>query len=182
MLMGVRYMRFDEDFGLQTDFETVSGGVVTGTGFLDYNVEADNHLIGFQMGCNGICRLGCRGCWALHYGSTFGIYGNHMEVSQQMDAPTSGNVRFVNGTQSNFNINTSKDEVAFLGELRAGGSYQYSRNCRLYGGWRAIGVSGVALATSQIPTAFITPSQVGFIASDGSLFMHGLQVGVEWNY
>jgi len=182
-LAGFRFMRFDEGFNLRSNVDLVSSGTTVGSQFIAYNIQAKNQLYGFQLGCNGIYRLGCRGRWALQYGSSFGIYGNRMNVSQRMDIPTTGiATRYVNGTQSNFNVNSSKDDVAFLGELRVGGSYQYSKNWRLYGGWRALAVSGVALTSSQIPTAFITPSLVGNINSDGSLILHGLQTGVEFTY
>ncbi len=183
-LAGFRFMRFDEDFSLRSNVDLVDGtGTTVGSEFIAYNIEADNQLYGFQLGCNGIYRLGCRGRWALQYGTSFGIYGNRMNVSQRMDIPSTGiATRYVNGAQSNFDVNSSKDDVAFLGELRVGGSYQYSQNWRLYGGWRALAVSGVALTTSQIPTAFITPGQVGNINSNGSLFLHGLQAGVEYTY
>jgi len=184
-LMGVRFMRFDEDFSLRSDLDLVDTATSTtiGNAFLDYDIEADNQLVGFQLGCNGIYRLGCQGRWALQYGTSFGVYGNRMEVSQRFDLPTSGvATRYSGGTQANFDVNSSKTDVAFLGELRAGGSYQYSCNWRLYGGWRALAASGVALTTGQIPNSFITPAQVGYINSSGSLFLHGLQAGVECTY
>jgi len=47
-------------------------------------------------------------------------------------------------------------------------------------------MTGLARATDQIPsvfiTPFITPAQVGAIASDGSMLLHGLQTGIEFSY
>ena len=43
-------------------------------------------------------------------------------------------------------------------------------------------MTGLALATEQIPIVFITPNQVGTIASDGSMLLHGLQAGMEFSY
>ena len=181
-LAGFRFMRFDEDFMFRTDYEVQSAPV--STGFLAYNVQADNQLYGFQLGSNGVYHLGNQGRWALHFNSAFGLYGNHIRMKQRMDAPSGGTVRFANGTQQNFNVESNKDDFSLIGELRVGGSYQYSpySHWRLYGGWRVVGVTGIALATDQIPTAFITPGQVGQIASNGSLILHGLQAGIEWNY
>jgi len=170
-------MRFDEDFSFRSNFDV--GG---GSGFLAYNVEADNRLLGFQLGCNGIYRFGCTGRFAVHCNSSLGLYGNRISVNQRMDVPTGGVLRFANGANPNFNVESSKNDVAMLGELRLGGSYQVGSNWRLYGGWRVIGVTGIALSTNQIPTAFITPDQVGTIASNGSMLLHGLQVGTEWTY
>jgi len=173
-LVGARYMRFDEDFSFRSNFDVIGGT----SGFLAYNVEADNNLLGFQIGCNGIYRFGCTG----RCNSSLGLYGNRINVSQRMDVPTGGALRFANGTNANFDVESSKNDVAMLGELRLGSSYQVGSNWRLYGGWRVIGVTGIALSTNQIPTAFITPGQVGTIASNGSMLLHGLQVGTEWTY
>ncbi|HEX6961792.1 MAG TPA: hypothetical protein VF175_08000, partial [Lacipirellula sp.] len=77
----------------------------------------------------------------------------------------------------------SKTDVSMLGELRLGASYQATPHCRVYGGWRAMGITGVALATSQTPTAFLDTTQMSnYVNSNGSLILHGLQTGVEWNY
>jgi hypothetical protein len=46
-----------------------------------------------------------------------------------------------------------------------------------------MGISGIALATDQAPGAFISAAQLGnYVNSNGSLILHGLQTGVEWNY
>jgi len=177
-LVGARYLRFDEDFMYRTDFETIGVGL----GTMTYNAEADNHLIGLQLGCNGIYHMGCSGRWALHCNANAGIFGNHMEVNQRFDVPTGGNLRYANGTNPDFDITAEDDDVAMIGEIRVGGSYQYSCKWRLFGGYRALGVSGVALSFEQIPSAFVTPAQTSYIDSNGSLFVHGLQGGVECTY
>lgn len=182
---GVRFVRFDEDFSLRSNYDVVDTGtnMVTDSGFLTHNVSVDNQMVGFQMGTNGIYRLGCTGRFALHLNSTAGIFGNHMRMRQRFDLPTGGNdLRYANGTQDSFMVDTNETDVAMLAELRAGASYQYSCNWRVYGGWRALGVSGVALTFDQIPTAFITPNQASYIQSNGSIFLHGLQAGVECTY
>jgi hypothetical protein len=70
-----------------------------------------------------------------------------------------------------------------LGELRLGMSYQATCCCRIYGGWRAIGVTGIALATNQSPTQFLDSWQMSnYVNSNGSMILHGLQTGIEWNY
>ena len=82
-----------------------------------------------------------------------------------------------------FDVSATKTDVSMLGELRLGASYQYSCHCRLYGGWRAIGVTGIALATDQAPNQFLDVAQLQrYVNSNGSMILHGLQAGVEWNY
>lgn len=175
---GFRYMQFDETFMYGVDFRNTT---TAATGFLDYHSDVENDLYGFQLGCRGNYRLGCRGRWGIHFASNVGIYGNDIEVRQYMDSPT-GNVRFIS-TGEDFDVTATKTDVSMVGEVRAGMSYQYSATTRLYGGWRAIGVTGVALANDQAPGAFIDAATLAnYINSNGSLILHGLQAGVEWNY
>ena len=178
-LIGARYLRLDDDFSFTSVWENVG---VSATGFATYDVQADNHLVGGHLGFNGIYRVGCSGRWALHCNSSVGVFGNHMEVSQRFGLPLAGNARYVNNGAANFDITAEDDDVAVIGELRVGTSYQYSCNWRLFGGYRVMGISGVALSFDQIPTAFMSPAQTGYVASTGSIFMHGLQAGVECTY
>ena len=176
-LCGFRYMQFDESFMYGVNFTNTTSAA---TGFMDYHSDVTNDLYGFQLGSNGMYRIGCK--WGLHLGANFGLYGNDIDVHQYFNSPT-GNVRYIGDTGNNFNANASKTDVAMIGELRLGASYQYSCHCRLYGGWRAIGVTGIALATDQVPNAFIDAAQMNnYVNSNGSLILHGMQAGVEWNY
>jgi hypothetical protein len=174
-LVGVRYLRIDEDFSLTSDYiEDVGGGDYVDA--ITHSVEADNHLIGLQLGTNGTYQLGCAGRWALHCNANAGIYANHMSVNQSFD----GDVQYLNG--DDFAVATEDDDVAMVAELRAGMSYQFCCNWRLYSGYRALGVSGVALSYDQIPSNFSSPEQTNYVDSSGSLFVHGLQAGLEWTY
>ena len=178
-LIGFRIMRFDEDFWLRSDYQRMDTDAL---GFLAYNVEADNTLYGAQIGGSGTYRLGGSGRFALHCGTAVGLYGNHMEVTQWMDSPTGGIVQFANGANDEFFVESAEDDVAMIGEIRLGASYQCHSNWRVYAGWRLLGISGVALANDQIPSAFITPEQVSEIDRGGSLILHGLQTGMEFTY
>lgn len=173
-LLGARIMRVDEDFWFRTDYERMDTNAL---GSLAYDVQTDNTLYGFQIGGNGIYRFGSSGRLSMHCNSTVGLYGNHIEVSQRMNG-----ARFANGANAAFLVESEKDDVSVIGEMRLGVSYQGHPNWRIYGGWRVIGMTGLALSTDQIPTAFVTPNQVGTIASNGSMLLHGLQSGIEFTY
>lgn len=177
-LVGVRYIRIDEDFMFRGDFDNETQAT---TGFISHDVDVDSHLVGAQFGCNMLYRMGCAGRWALHCNSVFGIYGNHMEVWNRMDAPVAGG-DVTNNDGSTFDYRYEDDDIAFLGEVRAGASYQYSCNWRLYGGYRLIGMGGMALAYDQISDQNISAAQTSYVDSDGSIFIHGLQGGVEFTY
>ncbi|TWT46534.1 hypothetical protein [Botrimarina hoheduenensis] len=190
---GVRYLRIDEDWQNAVQFSTVDGtgtpiaGEPTAyTGFpidddnvLFHDIETQNQLVGFQLGCSMNWLVGCK--WNLFADSNFGVYGNDIDVYQRVYSGGGGTVRFV-GDATNAAIRASRQDVSFLGELRAGVGYQVSCNCRLTAAYRLIGISGVALAVEQIPASFANSELLTHIDSNDSLVLHGLQTGVEWKY
>ncbi|MCA9258412.1 MAG: hypothetical protein KDA61_04385 [Planctomycetales bacterium] len=171
---GVRYLQIDETFRNCHDFFNT---VTLMPGYLNRHINAENSLIGFQTGCNGVYRLGCR--WGVHVNTLMGVYANDIDIHHYFEG--SGPVRFI-GTTEAADVRASKTDVALLGELRVGLSYLATSNCRVYGGWRAIGVSGVALATDQVPVAYTDAAALRWLDSDGGFIVHGLQTGLEWNY
>ena len=174
---GFRWLELDESFMFGVDYTNPAWG--SPSGFLNYWSNVENNLLGAQIGCNGMYRIGCK--WGLHLNTLVGVYANDIDVRQYMTSPT-GLVRYI-GTTEDFNVMADKTDVAMLGELRLGASYQATCHCRLYGGWRAIGVTGVALATDQTPAAFLSASQLSsYVNSNGSMILHGVQTGIEWNY
>lgn len=172
---GFRYFELDESFMYGVNYYDSVGAT---SGYLDYWSEAENRLFGGQIGCNGMVRLGAR--WGLHLNSLVGLYGNDVEVRQYFYS-SGGQVTYSTG--ENFDVAASKLDVAVLGELRLGLSFQATDRCRLYGGWRAMGISGIALAAEQAPDAMLSASQLaGYVNSNDAMILHGLQTGVEWNY
>ena len=79
-------------------------------------------------------------------------------------------------------MSSDKDDIAFLGELPLGGSYDISCHWRGVLAYRAVAITGVATSTDQIPTDFTNPEWVAIIDSDNSMIVHGVQTGVECRY
>jgi hypothetical protein len=181
---GVRYFRIDDDFSYDTEFDVPGDGHVY-DGFsgvpdlneLCYDVNIENNLIGPQVGWTSNYCIGCR--WNFFCNSTFGIFDNHMTNYQRVWG--SGPVVFTN-TGETMTVSSNKDDVAFLGELRVGGSYDFTCNWRGVLAYRAVGLSGVATTIGNIPTEFSDRADVANINSDNSMIIHGVQTGVECRY
>ena len=167
---GVRYFRIDDDLSYDTEFTTWTGGTPNHTydGFsfndqweLCYDINIDNNLIGPQVGWTSNYCIGCR--WNLFCNSTFGIFDNHINQRQRVWTGGDGAVRFT-GTGDSTEIRSSKDNVAFLGELRVGGSYDFSCHWRGVLAYRALGLTGIATAVGQMPdnsaTVRISPRSI----------------------
>lgn len=177
-MCGVRYFRADDDFYYGSQFAQWGGGAYGDTSWINYDINVDNNLLGPQVGWNMNYCVGCK--WNFFCNSTFGIFNNHIETHQRVWGET-GQTRYIQTGQNN-NINATKDDISFLGELRLGGSYDLSCNWRAVLAYRALAVTGYANSVDQIPTDFTNRYYPAIIDSDSSIIVHGVQAGVECRY
>ena len=177
---GVRFLRFDEGFLYSTD---PVDDVFTGAPEeLHYGIDTENNLIGFQIGGRGDYCFGNR--LSLFAETKAGLYGNH--ISHNSRIVGAGGFGFVNDPASPYNlqdvnIDSTKDDVAVIGQLGVGANFCLNRCWTLGVGYQAIGVSGVALAPHQIPRDFIGAlDSVRTVDSSGSLILHGGFLRLEY--
>ena len=84
-----------------------------------------------------------------------------------------------------YNVERTADDVAFLGDLSAGISYDLAQCWRITCGYRATDRLGRgALATSQIPrdAEFANMVYSPTMDSNDSLVLHGGYAGLEFNW
>lgn len=180
LIAGFRYLQLNEKFGFATDLTSDTFGDDP-VNELYYDIDVDNHLFGFQVGGRVDHYI-----WkklSVNGGSKFGIYGNHITHSQTMASGDGVLATNVN-TGEGYRFNVSDNEVAFVGELFAGVSYDVTCKWRLTGGYRAITACGVARTTSNIPRAgeFGSWDRVRATDSNDCLLLHGAYAGIEYNW
>ena len=171
-LAGLRWFKFSEDMrfaanGAAAPFSTL------------FDLDVENNMIGFQLGAR-IERC-INNCWTLSLGTKFGVYNNDIYARQSM--------RDINGVYAtipsagvDYVFGSRKDDVATLGELDLGLNYQFNACTRANFGYRAIGVTSVALSADQIPYNFNDTAEIQRIKSNGSLLLHGFYFGVERSF
>ncbi|MCA9184109.1 MAG: BBP7 family outer membrane beta-barrel protein [Pirellulaceae bacterium] len=185
-LFGVRYFKFSDymQLGFENQNGVMDGYDPWGTGNNDqvfWDIDVDNNLVGVQLGVD--LDYNVTKALQLEVGSRFGLYGNHMSVVHNM-YNAHGSAYLWNDPNQLFYSDTTRNDVAFLGELRVGGGYKVSKHLRLTGGYRAIVASGVATSTHQLPVAHL-PAQMNHtsqIKSNGDLILHGVYVGGEFAF
>lgn len=156
-LMGFRYFYLGEKFNLTfTDNQTGSSA---------YKIGTFNDLFGGQIG--GRVGHAC-GAWSYDFTGKAGVYGNVIHTSQ--------NVADFSGFTER-NVGTNGGQIAFIGDLELNGSYQFSQNWSLRGGYQAYWVEGLALAPSQIDYTDTPTSGTTLHKTDG-MFMHGAHAGL----
>lgn len=178
LLMGARYLNLNDRFSYLTDYTSTTLGDDPNNE-LDYTIDVDNNLIGAQIG--GRMDYYFWRCFSVNVGSKLGIYGNHISHRQYIQG---GNGFAYNGAGENYDINSSRNQVAFVGELFAGLSYDINQCWRLTGGYRALTACGVATSVGNIPRDrdFASLTRSGEIQADDSLLLHGAYFGLEYNW
>ncbi len=179
---GVRYFRFDEGFQYATDPSDV---------FLNgdpdevaYMVNVVNNLVGFQVGGRLDYVLGQ--CWSVYADTKVGLYGNHIRHRSQISGANGDAVVVDPGGPFDASIlcvDSTKDDVAMIGELSLGGVYRLTNCWSINAGYRAVAISGLALSTNQIPVDYISDiDSLRAIDSNGSMILHGAYGGLQYNW
>ncbi len=174
LLAGIRYLRFDESF------RYAAFGIGAYPPQVNYDLEVENDLLGFQLGGRTEHCLSER--IRLNISTKFGFYNNQIYHRQSI-TDIFGNYAVVNtggSTGELHNVVNNKNDVAFLGELDLGLLCQITQRTRFSFGYRAIGIGGVALAPDQIPRNFADSCEACRIDSNGSLILHGAYAGLDF--
>jgi hypothetical protein len=180
-LAGIRFFRFRDSLKFMSDS---SDGVFTGAvDEVTYSMDTQNRLLGVQLG--GLAQHGLSDRWSLHGGIKVGFFGNHVTNSSQIGG-AAGNA-FVDDINSPFDqhhyrLHNHKDDVAMLGEIDLGATFQIREHWRAFLGFRAAALTGVGLSTNQFPTDFSNLTEAAEIRSNGSLILHGGYAGIELLY
>lgn len=175
LLGGFRWFQFNENFTY-----SAINSLAPWPNQLDYGINVRNSLLGFQLGGRTEWCLTDR--FRLATGLRGGVFNNrishHSRISDQL-----GNQAAIVGGPFNgtaYDFESTKNDVAFLGELDTGLIYQLSSRARLNFGYRVISVNGLALAPNQFPYNFTDANDIRRIDSNGGLLLHGAYVGAQF--
>ncbi len=171
-LAGFRWFRLRESMSLQAN--GIAAPFLT-----QYDTATDNNLYGLQLGAR--LNRGLSDRWSFGLGTKFGIYGNSIDAGQIIQ-DGNGNLATVPSGPVDYFLSSSKDEVSTMGELDFVLNYQCDACTRLNLGYRAIGITGIALSADQIPYNGNDTQEIQRIKSDGTLLLHGLYFGLERSF
>ena len=173
VLGGFRLFQFDESFRIIGNGTTSLGQ----PGTTEYRSEADNFLLGGQMGArNEIC-LGKR--LRFTSGVNVGVFNNRSETRQQILDQNGVKATIASGDSAgeDFYFEDTQDDVAIMGELKVGLAYQISDRWRYHVGYQILGVGGVALAADQVPLNATDAGLLSRSRTNQSLLLQGLYFG-----
>ncbi|QDU59056.1 BBP7 family outer membrane beta-barrel protein [Aeoliella mucimassa] len=175
-LTGFRYLKFSESLLFESDpSETMIDGDAD-----EYRIaiSTDNQLCGFQLG--GITERYVGSRWCVQMIAKAGLYNNHAQLNY-FEGGSAGAATINNGPNAgqSMRVNTSTNDLAFLGEFGVGVTRRIGSAWRLGADYRMIGATGIALPTDQIYFDTRGINDVRVIDNDGSLLLHGATVRLE---
>ena len=156
--VGFRALQVDE---LLT--ANINAGVAT------HSVATRNRLYGGQLGLDAL--LYDDNCWTLNAIGKVGLYGNSGEQTTQT----------VNVAGALPLINYTGNQTSFVGEFGVNAGYQLTERLTFRAGYNLLLVTGVALAPNQLAATNLTTG-VGALNTNGTLFYHGVNVGLEYGW
>jgi hypothetical protein len=179
-LAGFRYIDYSEGFLFSADNDDTTFS--NDADEAHYQVSLDNDLIGFQVG-SGF------NFWWTERVSTYaigkvGIYNNHVRQLQQIYG-TAGPVTINNGpnTGEEFFVQSSKDELAVVGQIDIGARWAINQRWALDAGYRIVGMSGVAIAEDNVQRGnFQNLEGIADIQTQGMVLLHGGYAGVTYSW
>jgi hypothetical protein len=178
-LVGARFFRFDEFL----QFASVSGGNEFGSAgganeaYLDMDVE--NNLYGLQLGGRADRCFGR--CGRVFAGTKVGVFANDINFDTRLYRGDGATATFAS-TGNAFDLSASETDVSMLAQIDVGVSWDFSQHWSATFGYRAVGITGLALADEQVP-AFLAAEQDWLdIDSNSSMILHGAFAGLEFHY
>ena len=136
-----------------------------------YNIRTVNNLYGVQLGAS-VRRQPQP--WGWEASGTGGVFAN--DASQEQYVTDFPNFPLRPTTSR------SEDTVAFVGEMNLTALRRLNDVWVLRGGYSVFLISGVALAPDQLDFNFATAPSGDQLDTDGSIVVHGVNVGLEANW
>jgi len=163
-------------------------GLPTVVETIEVNAEDDtsvtNNLMGFQLG--GRVDYFVLPRVRLFAQPMFGIFGNHATINANVYSGNGlqGNVQniFDPTITSPFQVNSSKNRVALMGQIDLGTNFQITPRFSAFAAYRVMAISRVALADNQIPPFLVDQAAIRDIQMNGNLVLHGVVMGGMFNY
>ena len=173
---GFRWFQANDELEFAYNIDGAGGYQATD---LYQNIDVENNLYGYQFGSRLTYCLSKR--MNLNIGGKFGLYGNDVSLRHRVGTRTAAAYR--NGMPGDLISTESSDTVlATLGELDLGLGYRLNCAWSIRGGYRLLGLTGVATAWDSVPNTYATVADSGRVHADDSYILHGGYVGLEYNW
>jgi hypothetical protein len=172
---GLRWFQVQDSIDFIFDIDGREG--YTGNDLYD-TTSTENNLFGYQFGSRLIYCLHNR--VNLNFGGKFGVYGNQAEFRHRLG--TQNQAAFL-GAMPDLEIDYHTEETVLstLGELDLGLGIRATNAWTVRGGYRVMGVTGLAMADNY-SRDYSSSASASALHADSSLLLHGAYVGADFNF
>jgi hypothetical protein len=143
------------------------------------DLDTENEMLGYQFGGTLTYCLGSR--LDLNIGGKFGIFGNRATMRHRLGTDTQVAYLTPGGTD-NIDTESSDTVLSTLGELDLGLGCRVTRGWTVRGGYRVMGITGVANAVDSRGFAYTNIPEISQVHADDSYLLHGAYVGAQFNW
>lgn len=164
LLAGFRYINLYENFDMR--FHDVDSGTS------NYNIHTTNHLIGGQVGMGW--HIDATERLTADLFSKVGVFGNAQRMSQWM-------ADFDN-TLPRRDTKDSSSHTSFVAELGVNLRYRATEWFTIFGGYRIMWMTGLALATSQVDFNDAPGAGATFNSQGDDFKLYGPHGGIEFRW
>lgn len=173
---GFRWMQISDDLELAYNIDGTVG--YQATDIYD-RVDIENNLYGYQFGGQLNYCLSSR--LSMNIGGKFGLYANHAQKQHRIGSET--DLAYISGSPTDVISTTDSDTgLASIGEFDMGLGYRIGCAWTVRGGYRLIGITGVATAWDSLPNTYASVAESGAVHADDSYLLHGGYFGLEYNW
>lgn len=170
-LAGIRYFRFDETL----TYGSVAGGHNFGDGGGAYQAylsnRSVNNLIGPQVGV--ILNHYFTPRFGLYISPKFGVFGNRA---------TSTTTLYTGDGYTTYDLSGTKNSFSALGQIDLGGNYMLNQRWSVYGGYRLVAITDLALSDNQFLPYLADTSGFQQVKTNGGLLLSGVYAGLIFRF
>jgi hypothetical protein len=176
-LAGFRYINYTEDWLLSAELDDATFDDEADQ--LNYEVDLQNNLIGFQLGA-GLDYCLTPSCQLYVIGKA-GIFGNVIEMQQSIYG-SAGDATLNTGLAAGevYDLDADDVDLALCSQIDLGGRYAINQNWSLDMGWRVLALSGVAIAEDNVVQSNLGSAATGEIQTSSSVIIHGGYAGLTY--
>lgn len=177
--VGARYFRFADELGFGSVDLGWWWGDEGGIHEAYLRDRITNDLVGCHFGLRARIPLGFK--LGLFLNPSLGIYNNHIQNHFQLYRGD-GTVAVPTQPTGTYPVDSSKDVVAFLGQIDLGVNWQFAANWEACIGYRVLFATGIGLADHQIPAYVVDIPEIADINSNADLILHGAFAGLTLRF
>jgi hypothetical protein len=181
MSHGIRWFQFKDQFELAGSM--LYDGFAGDINDYFYNIDVQNDLLGYQFGARADYCVTCR--VNVYAGAKFGLYGNDVDYRARIgtrEVEAQAGAFYPTYAGQDIDIRRNETVLSSLGELDLGMGVRLTNCWTVTGGYRLLGVTGVATSVGSIAEDPANTANGHLNWVNDSFVLQGGYIGLNYNW